>query len=305
MVEDNINKRFSYYIKNWNKKSVVKIPEEVKKFRFNRLYYYQGPHITKVDGFKHQYGVLTPGFWWAPQIVGCLDMPCLSISSDGVDSEGLPALVKNRFINDMSGGILCPLEWGYAWGNDIFDPQFQNEKNSIKWEDKINEVMWRGSPTGPQTEEDNIRFKFCKLYGDNHNVGITYTWDRFDSKYLKEKLTKVEMLKYKYQLSFEGSCYATDLKWKLASNSVVLTAHPKIETWLMEGLLRPWVHYVPLKDDYSDLEEIIKWCKENDDKCQEIVRNANNFMKQFKNTEVEKKIFNMIKEHYKNTFTFI
>jgi hypothetical protein len=54
-----------------------------------------------------------------------------------------------------------------------------------------------------------------------------------------------------------------------------------------------------LADDYSDLEKIVEWCRENDDKCQEIVRHANKFMKQFENIEVEIEIFNMIKEHYK------
>jgi len=82
-------------------------------------------------------------------------------------------------------------------------------------------------------------------------------------------------------------------------------APPKIESWLMEGLLEPWVHYVPLADDYSDLDKIVEWCRKNDDKCQEVVRNANNFMKQFGNIEVEREIFNMIKEHYKKTFTLV
>jgi hypothetical protein len=82
-------------------------------------------------------------------------------------------------------------------------------------------------------------------------------------------------------------------------------AKPTIESWLMEGLLKPYVHYVPLEDDYSDLDKIIEWCEKNDDKCLKIVKNANEFMNQFENIEVEKKIFEMIKEHYKNSFTFV
>jgi len=77
------------------------------------------------------------------------------------------------------------------------------------------------------------------------------------------------------------------------------------ESWLMEGLLKPYVHYVPLADDYSDLDKIVEWCRDNDDKCQEIAINASNFMKQFENGEVETKIFDMIKEHYKTTFTLV
>ena len=30
---------------------------------------------------------------------------------------------------------------------------------------------------------------------------------------------------------------------------------PVVESWLMEGLLKPWVHYVPLAHDFSDLNQ--------------------------------------------------
>ena len=73
----------------------------------------------------------------------------------------------------------------------------------------------------------------------------------------------------------------------------------------MEGLLQPYIHYIPLQDDYSDLDEILIWCQNNDEKCQKIVKNANIFMKQFENFEDEKKLFTMIKEFYKNTFIFV
>ena len=112
-------------------------------------------------------------------------------------------------------------------------------------------------------------------------------------------------LQYKYQISIPGNDKDSGLNWKLASNSVVLMAHPKIESWLMEGLLQPYVHYVPLKDDYSDLDEILDWCKSNDDKCKEIVINAQQFMRQFQDFNNEILIFNMIKDHYTNNITLV
>ena len=146
---------------------------------------------------------------------------------------------------------------------------------------------------------------FCYKWRNKFDIGISCTWDRWDTNYLKPSMTIHEMLNYKYIISIPGKDKDSGINWKLASNSVVLMARPKIESWLMEGLLKPWVHYVPLADDYSDLDKIIEWCRKNDDKCQEIVRNSNNFMKQFENMEVERKLFNMIKEHYKNTFTLV
>ena len=58
----------------------------------------------------------------------------------------------------------------------------------------------------------------------------------------------------------------------------------------MESLLVPDYHYVLLEDDFSNLEEKYNWCEENQDKCEEIVRNSTRFMQQFKNPNLEKKL---------------
>lgn len=42
-------------------------------------------------------------------------------------------------------------------------------------------------------------------------------------------------------------------------------------------LLKPYHDHVPVKADLSDLEEKIRWCRENDDKCREIGQNAKVF----------------------------
>ena len=42
----------------------------------------------------------------------------------------------------------------------------------------------------------------------------------------------------------------------------------------MEELLVPWVHYVPLADDLSDVEEKVQWVLENEEEAQEIARSG-------------------------------
>lgn len=49
----------------------------------------------------------------------------------------------------------------------------------------------------------------------------------------------------------------------------------------MEGLLKPFYHYLPLNDDLSNLDEILYWAKDNDDQCQKIAMNGKVFMSQF------------------------
>ena len=48
-------------------------------------------------------------------------------------------------------------------------------------------------------------------------------------------------------------------------------------------MLVEYVHYIPIKEDLSNLLEKIKWCRENDSKCKEIARNARDFYDQYLN----------------------
>jgi hypothetical protein len=81
-------------------------------------------------------------------------------------------------------------------------------------------------------------------------------------------------MRAKYALSIEGNDVATNLKWLMAQNSVVLMPTPLKESWLMEGLLRPWVHYVPL-DNPAEARARVAWMEAHEVDCLRIVRNAN------------------------------
>lgn len=46
----------------------------------------------------------------------------------------------------------------------------------------------------------------------------------------------------------------------------------------MEELLRPWVHYVPLRDDANDVEEKMQWVIDHDMEARRISRAATLWM---------------------------
>jgi hypothetical protein len=295
----NIQERFDYYIKFWKDKQTIKIPEHAKKFKRNKLTYYTGPNTPAPDNFPSPLDVLWDKmFWWKHDN---LDIPCLTISADGIDNHDLPAIVKVRYIDNPKGGILGRVATHRHW----LPVTRQAKTYKGLWKDKSSECIWRGAPTGIGTGQ---RVKLCHKWHDKFDVGILpgrRNSSCVDPSYHKQSITILKMLNYKYIISVPGNDKDSGLNWKLASNSVVLMSPPKIESWLMEGLLKPYVHYVPLADDYSDLDKIVEWCRDNDDKCQEIAINASNFMEQFENREVERKIFDMVKEHYKTTFTLV
>lgn len=116
-----------------------------------------------------------------------------------------------------------------------------------------------------------------------------------------------EQLKYKFILSIEGwrrsigqssGEVATNLKWILSSNSLCFMPKPTIESWFMEDRLIPNYHYVLIKDDLSDIEEKCIYFSNNQEEAVKIIKNANNFCKQFKNYFKEIYIQHKVIEKY-------
>ena len=200
-----MNNRFLYYTKTWTtEKITINIPEYSKTFKQNELYFYDGIIKKPINGLVH--GTNIYGFYWDQGSSFSLNIPCLTISADGIDNHQLPALVKVRYINDIKGGIICPLE---------YDRHFGEIKslilNDIIWNNKINTCIWRGAPTGIcdygnlPNEWKNLRMMFCYKYRDIYDVGINTNMDRWDISYVKSILSIKDMLKYKYQISIPGN----------------------------------------------------------------------------------------------------
>lgn len=181
-----------------------------------------------------------------------------------------------------------------------------NDKNinNFKWEDKIETAIFRGSATGSVEFKYNQRLQIAKL--DNEwkkskpnliNAGIV-SWnsrDKIDSNltityikpkemnnlgiFLKKKIPMNEQLKFKYIINIDGHSATNRFSYLLQSGSLILNVESKYvignQRWFCH-LLIPYKHYIPIKYDLSDLEEIILWCRLNDDKCKLIVQNAMN-----------------------------
>ena len=103
------------------------------------------------------------------------------------------------------------------------------------------------------------------------------------NQFVKGEKSIKELLKNKFLISLEGNDVATGLKWMLASNSVVFMPIPTMESWVLESQLKPWVHYVPLLFDGSDLLEKVSHGIANPDQMMNIVKNAKSYIKKFLN----------------------
>jgi hypothetical protein len=84
----------------------------------------------------------------------------------------------------------------------------------------------------------------------------------------------------------------------MSSNSLCMMPEPKFETWFMEGTLVPGVHYVKIADDFSDLDEKIRFYSEHIIEAKKIIKNANAYVKQFQNKNLEDYMCFKVLEQY-------
>jgi len=166
-----------------------------------------------------------------------------------------------------------------------------NLPNLVKWQNKKNIAFFRGTATGcGVTEKTNQRIKLAKISYELNNkkildAGLT-SWNYRDKIYNKKitiikpkklgfplvnTVTPNEQAYYKYIIHIDGHVSAYRLTRELYSGSLLLIVKsPKNYSMWFTPLLKEYVHYIPIKEDLSDLIQKIKWCKENDDKCKKI-----------------------------------
>jgi hypothetical protein len=172
----------------------------------------------------------------------------------------------------------------------------QIPEHDIPWSNKKDAAIWRGALTGRKRDgfsiltaasqtprERCLQMHRCRLVLSHSGstvidaklVGIAADFSPLPSvidgvELYGEKASFQDMLQYKAIIMLEGNDVSSGLKWALFSNSVVLTQPSTYTSWAMEELLEPWVHYIPLNEDLSNVEEQMQWVLENDDEARNI-----------------------------------
>lgn len=234
---------------------------------------------------------------------GGINFLLLLYLGDTVFDPGLPVICK-------SGGIGVSNMWTALLKKDRHFSGLNSENVDIPMESKIPHGVWRGSVTyraHHQHVRDSDRFKLVDKYISSNIVDARFS--KKDPQLVGDHLyavsmSRAEQLKYKYLISVEGGDVSSGLKWMLNTNSVVLMRPPTVELVLEESKLEPYVHYIPLSDDFSDVEDKIAWCEQHQEECTDITRRAKLFMKE-NTVEVlfEKSVRRIL--DYCNTYNFV
>lgn len=185
-----------------------------------------------------------------------------------------PVLLKSRPIeNGNQNAVLMPF-------NRL--RHFRVFKDDTPFNQKKSACVWRGNAT------QRHRIDFLDRFHNVNGLDVGCTGRQSSGKpYHKGFMSVKDQLQYKYILSIEGNDVATNLKWIMHSNSLCFMRAPKFETWFQEGVLKPNIHYVQLKDDYSDLCEKMEFYNARPHEAQVIIANAQSYFRSFMNPDVE------------------
>jgi hypothetical protein len=174
-----------------------------------------------------------------------------------------------------------------------FGAALMRHDSYVPWDRKRSALVWRGSTTGfngLRREFVHGLANFSRRDVDVRFVGVVQGregWVRgMGVPPVASRLSRLELLSYRYVLSLEGNDVASDLKWLMGHNSVVVMPPPTVESWLLEGLLRPYVHYVPVRSA-ADVPAALAWMRANEAACLGIVANANAWVEEIMRSTTE------------------
>ena len=82
-------------------------------------------------------------------------------------------------------------------------------------------------------------------------------------------LSALEQSQYKIILAVDGESYMGSFGWAQLTSSAVMAPLSAYETYQEVGM-RPWVHFIPTRADFSDAIDNAKWCFAHDRECEAI-----------------------------------
>ena len=154
------------------------------------------------------------------------------------------------------------------------------EQFSKTWLDKQDKIYWRGSTTGnsyKSLEELNSlkRIEICKKFRDKKGMDIKISriiQNNINKSKIKEYLIKERIfakevsenkfINYKYYPDIPGNSLAWGTITKYLTGSLIFKPDNDQKLYYYK-LLKPWSHYIPVNNDFSDLEEKFIWSQDN------------------------------------------
>jgi hypothetical protein len=244
-----------------------------------------------MDGNKFSSNLMTPYYPSNQEFYGVYSIKLIDHTKYPIFHKNKIIFTYCKYITDPNS-ILIPDKYFISTSknniNNHFNIQFPEwngykdlfkmvDNNRLDFNEKKSLCVWRGNT---KNGYNSNFFKPEGKNGMNQRMYFVYFYNKgaFQNiDYSDSYMSISNQMKYKYILSIDGWSNQWDATaWKLYSGSVLLKVKSVWEQWFYPDF-KEWVHYVPIENDFSDLNEKIEWCINNDKKCKEIAENARQF----------------------------
>ncbi len=145
-----------------------------------------------------------------------------------------------------------------------------------KLEPKYNKLFWIGN-----VETHLSRKKLLSKFATHPEMLLIDSgqWVTSEPTTTKQHISLDDHCEYRFLLDVRGNGYSGRTKILLNSGRPVFYQNRNChEYWFWQTT--PFIHYIPVAEDFSDLGEKLDWAKKNPDACKNIAFNAQNFHKQ-------------------------
>ncbi len=245
---------------------------------------------------KERYESVTNALMKLSECVFLPDVDIIVCLHDKLISTGAlegPILVFAKNPGTDSRRILIPDSEALGGYADLLQ-EVDRARIAFPWRRKIRRAIWRGQTAGqingdamtthnysifPRGQLINISLQFPKYL----DAKFTQLWpdDNLRELFLQKRclanhMSVFNQIRYKYQILVDGNtCAYSRAYWQLHSNCVILKQNSPDIQWYY-GIFKPFIHYIPVNSDSSDLPEKVQWAINHEYEVQQIIKRANN-----------------------------
>lgn len=257
-------------------------------------------------GFNiHTDRVKRPFKYRAPPVLALLRRPdCISTRTTVCIGEGVTAQESTQatMIAFCAGrghrAVLIP-DHGFLASHGYDGLRRWTELNWQEWGSRSETVLWRGATSGsgsisnPEMTPDHLlpRVQLCLLAKNipGTDLRITNIAQSKSPNLHRDRLKQAEIrgarlpvedwAGYKFAIDIDGNTnsFGTMLCRLILGCCVLKVDSAKDWSQWYYGSVKPWVHFIPIQSDLSDLAEKIAWCRQNDQECQRIATDGRAF----------------------------
>uniref|UniRef100_A0A671UGT0 Protein O-glucosyltransferase 1 n=1 Tax=Sparus aurata TaxID=8175 RepID=A0A671UGT0_SPAAU len=162
---------------------------------------------------------------------------------------------------------------------DLMRDDLKKSAAQWPWKKKESRGFFRGSRTSPERDPLIVLSREAPDLVDaeyTKNQAWKSERDTLGRPPAKE-IPLVNHCKYKYLFNFRGVAASFRFKHLFLCGSLVFHVGDEWQEFFYPQL-KPWVHYIPVKQDLSDVRELLQFVKENDAIAQEIATRGNEFI---------------------------